>query len=305
MELRSLGGTDLRVTALGYGAMELRRMADEAEVARLLNEVLDSGIRFIDTSPDYGLSEAYIGRVLAGRRHEYVLATKCGCVVDAAGNSQGAGHVWTAEQLEANLDSSLRLLRTDVIDLWQLHGTPPEALPGGPDDAVIAALQAAKAKGKVRAIGISFINRSANDPWYPAEYSYRHIQEYLSWGVFDTMQTVYGGLTRTCELAVGKAAERGIGVIARGLLKRYFTNYDALCDEAGLDELREPGETRNGFLIRYALSHPSLSAAIVGSGNPAHVRENVAAASRGPLAEDVYAEAQRRLAAVGIAPKPA
>ncbi len=60
-----------------------------AEVARLLNEVLDSGIRFIDTSPDYGLSEAYIGRVLAGRRHEYVLATVRLC--RRRGRQPGAG----------------------------------------------------------------------------------------------------------------------------------------------------------------------------------------------------------------------
>ena len=93
---RKLGRTGLEVTTLGYGAMELRGAPRGAEITdpeaeRLLNGVLDAGINFIDTSIDDGRSEERIGRFIAHRRHEYYLASKCGCVV---GGAQGE-HVHT------------------------------------------------------------------------------------------------------------------------------------------------------------------------------------------------------------------
>src|SRR5438445_10519195 len=83
---RELGRTGLQVTTLGYGAMELRgapraRDITEAQAETILNEVLDAGINYIDTSIDYGLSEERIGRYISHRRAEYYLASKCGCLV--------------------------------------------------------------------------------------------------------------------------------------------------------------------------------------------------------------------------------
>ncbi len=84
----TLGRTGLNVTKLGHGAMEIRgsriwggRPIEDSEAETILNAVLDEGINFIDTANDYGKSEEYIGRYLAHRRAEYVLATKCGCTV--------------------------------------------------------------------------------------------------------------------------------------------------------------------------------------------------------------------------------
>ena len=98
MEKRVLGNTDLEVTALGYGAMELRRVT-QGQATRLLNAVLDAGINYIDTSPDYGPSEAYIGQGIAHRRDEFYLATKCGCNVDRGGQAQDPSHIWKREKL--------------------------------------------------------------------------------------------------------------------------------------------------------------------------------------------------------------
>ena len=85
---RELGRSGLQVTMLGYGAMELRgpprgRDTTEAQAETILNAVLDAGINYIDTSIDYGVSEERIGRYIAHRRHEYYLASKCGCLVGA------------------------------------------------------------------------------------------------------------------------------------------------------------------------------------------------------------------------------
>ena len=101
---RILGRTGLEVTALGYGAMELRAL-EENEAEKILNAVLDAGINFIDTSIDYGRSEELIGRLIPHRRSEYFLASKCGCVPG------GSDHVHTAENIRAGVENSLRLRR--------------------------------------------------------------------------------------------------------------------------------------------------------------------------------------------------
>ena len=92
MEKRKLGNTGLAITALGYGAMELQEV-DEPQAARLLNVALDGGINYIDTSPDYGLSEDHIGKAIAHRRGEFILASKCGCHVDAEGKWIAPRHI--------------------------------------------------------------------------------------------------------------------------------------------------------------------------------------------------------------------
>jgi aryl-alcohol dehydrogenase-like predicted oxidoreductase len=84
---RTLGRTGVEVTTLGFGAMELRNAPRGPELTdetaqQVLNAVLDAGINFIDTSPDYGMSEEYIGRYIAHRRGEYFLASKCGCAAE-------------------------------------------------------------------------------------------------------------------------------------------------------------------------------------------------------------------------------
>jgi aryl-alcohol dehydrogenase-like predicted oxidoreductase len=202
--------------------------------------------------------------------------------------------------LLANVENSLRLLKTDHIDVWQLHGTRPGWLAGGRNDEVIKTMHELKQQGKVGAVGISFRNGRQGDDMYPAGYGFEGMQAFMDWGVFDVIQIVYGGLTRKNEIAVARAAGLGIGMIVRGVVKRYLPDYDDLFEQAGLGALCEAGESANGFLIRFAMTHPGVSTMIVGTGNPVHLAENVAAAGRGKLAEDVYAEAKRRLDAVGV-----
>ena len=106
MEQRQFGKTGLNVTVLGYGAMELRHpLVDDAQAERLLNAVLDAGITFIDTAPDYGPSEDYIGKCIAHRRDEYVLATKCGCNIPRPADPDAVAE---------RTDRSLFMKRTEV-----------------------------------------------------------------------------------------------------------------------------------------------------------------------------------------------
>src|SRR5687768_7370662 len=121
---RTLGRTGLDVTVLGFGASELRggkKWAPDlpdAEAGAVLNAVLDAGINFIDTSIDYGRSEELIGAYIANRRSEYFIATKCGCI---PGEMDDVQHVHTAANIRAGVEHSLRTLRTDYIDLLQVH----------------------------------------------------------------------------------------------------------------------------------------------------------------------------------------
>ena len=129
-----LGKTGLEVTRLGYGAMEVRgpriwggRPVTEEQAERILNAVLDARINFIDTSNDYGRSEEFIGKFLAHRRNEFILATKCGCtVVQRDESTDDTPHVWTRDNLFRGLHESLKRMKTDYVDLIQLHNPPTE-----------------------------------------------------------------------------------------------------------------------------------------------------------------------------------
>ena len=289
----TLGRTGLSVTKLGHGAMEIRgsriwggRPIEDSEAETILNAVLDEGINFIDTANDYGKSEEYIGRYLAHRRAEYVLATKCGCtVVRRDEHTDDTPHVWTHENLFRGLHESLERMKTDYVDIMQLHNPSVEQCEEGD---LVSVLQEMKAQGKVRWIGISSTNP--------------HLETYIGWGVFDTFQIPYSALEREHEELIQKAADSGAGVIVRGGVSRGepgagLGNEDrwSAWEKANLDELLEEGETRTGFLLRFTNSHPGMSTNIVGTKNPAHLHENVRDASRGALPQDVYEEAKKRL----------
>lgn len=301
LEKRVLGRTGIEVTALGYGAMEVRgsriwggRPVTEGQADAILNAVLDSGINFIDTSNDYGRSEEFIGRYLSQRRSEYILATKCGCtVVHRDENTDDTPHVWTRENLFRGLHESLDRMKTDYVDVMQLHNPSVEQCEQGD---LISVLHEMKAQGKVRWIGCSS--------------TLPHITTYIEWGLFDVYQIPYSGLERAHENAISQAALSGAGVINRGGVARgepgvglgstdRWKTYEA----ANLDELREDGESRTAFLLRFLLSHPHISTTIVGTLIPAHLAENITNAQRGALSAEVYAEAKRRLDAAGEIPQ--
>src|SRR5688572_16882130 len=119
-----LGRTGLNVTTPGYGAMALdqQRMAprglslSEEQSEKILNAVLDAGINFIDTSPDYGESEELIGRFISQRRSQYYLASKCGCPVDVQPDQGRQQHVFTPRNIRAAVEQSLKRMRTDYLD---------------------------------------------------------------------------------------------------------------------------------------------------------------------------------------------
>jgi aryl-alcohol dehydrogenase-like predicted oxidoreductase len=301
---RTLGRTGAEVTVLGYGAMELRGepggpALEDAEAGRLLNAVLDGGITLIDTAIDYGRSEELIGRYLSSRRDEYFLASKCGCLLTPPADATPPyPHDWTAANVRAGVEQSLRRLQTDHLDLVQVHMSPSREQIES--DGTVEEMVGLRDEGKVRFLGMSGIEPNLAD--------------HIAMGVFDVFQIPYSALQRGHEALISQAADGGAGVLVRGGVARGTASEEkgwsvrplsggdvpaeATWQAAGLDELLEDGMNRHEFILRFTLSLPGLSSTIVGTSSPDHLRSNIAMASRGPLPADVHAEAVRRLDAV-------
>jgi len=273
--------------------MELRDMprgrpVTEDQARSILNAVLDAGINFIDTSNDYGRSEEFIGKSISSRRLDYYLATKCGCRPGG-----GQPHIWTKENLFRGLHESLERLKTDYVDVMQLHNPTVEECESG---GLVETLEEMRQQGKVRWIGIST--------------TLPHLSTFLRWGVFDTFQIPYSALQREHETWISKSADAGIGAVIRGGVAKGEPGVSGVgrpepwlyFEQAKLDELREEGESRTAFTLRFTLTHPHIHTNIVGTQNPEHLQENVQATLRGPLSSDVYEEAKRRLEGVGMKP---
>jgi aryl-alcohol dehydrogenase-like predicted oxidoreductase len=294
----------MEITALGFGAMELRGAPRGPEISdetadRVLNAVLDAGINYIDTSPDYGRSEEHIGRAIAHRRGEYFLASKCGCIVGtppATPANQPNPHIFTAENVRAGIEQSLRRMKTDYLDLVQFHGSPSrEQLEK--DGGLEAALQCQR-EGKVRFVGMSG--------------TLPNLPEQVAMGVFDAFQIPYSALQRDHEDAIATASAAGAGIIIRGGVARGApTDWDRRqnymvpgnvakdrWEQANLDDLLD-GMSRMEFTLRFTLSNPDLDTTIVGTRSIEHLHDNLEAARKGPLPTGVMEEAKRRLAAAG------
>lgn len=297
---RTLGRTGLEVTQLGYGAMEVRgrriwggRPCTDEQAETILKAVVESGINFIDTANDYGKSEMYIGQFLSGRRDAFYLATKCGCTMQFAGDHDETPHYWNRENIMRNIADSLMKMRTDYVDILQLHNPDVESTE---KNGLVDILKELRDAGVVRHIGCS-----STSP---------HLATYIDWGVFDVFQIPYSALERQHENLITKAAEAGAGIIIRGGVARgepgsglgvedRWTKFE----KAGLDELRADGESRTAFLLRFTLSHPHCDTTIVGTLNPDHLKENLTIAEKGPLPSDVYEEAKKRLDNIGESPE--
>jgi aryl-alcohol dehydrogenase-like predicted oxidoreductase len=293
---RTLGRTGVSVSVLGYGSMELRgpprgRELDESAVGRLLNRVLDAGVDLIDTSIDYGVAEERIGRHIGHRRDEYVLASKCGCLVDWTPSSpeERAPHDFARANLVAGVEQSLRRLRTDHLDLLQVHVSPSRSVLEAED--VAGTLAELRDQGKVRFLGMSG--------------TLPHVVDHLAMGIFDVFQIPYSLLQREHEGVISEAASRGAGVIVRGGAgkgtpsgeERQVARYAELADAwtgAGIDDLLDDMDPMT-FTLRFTISHPGMTSTIVGTASSEHFDRNRAAVGRGPLPAALYEETKRRL----------
>lgn len=282
MEKRKYGSTDMEVSILGFGGSEIGDQ-DEQTVNRLLSGALEAGLNLIDTAECYGHSEELIGKVLAGRRDEYHLFTKCG---HAAGLEFAD---WDPQLLEQSIDRSLKRLNTEYVDVIHLHSCSEEILRRG---EVIQVLERAKQAGKTRYIGYS---GDRNDALYAVQT-----------GLFDSLETsVNIADQEVIQLTLGEAARRGMGVTAKRPIANVAWAFETMNKEEypyvywkRLQELNYNflEDVQNGveIALRFALSIPGVHTAIVGTRNPDRWAQNAALLTKGNLPQEQYDQIRSR-----------
>lgn len=286
MEKRQLGKTDMQVSLLGFGGSEIGfEGAPEETVRRLLTSALDAGLNVIDTGECYEGSEELIGKTVGVRRADYYLFTKCG-------HPRGIGSEdWSPSSLLESIERSLHRLRTDRLDLIQLHSCSETILRKG--DA-IAALQSAREKGYARYIGYSGDSVAAR---YAVEC-----------GAFDTLQTSINIADQEAiDLPLPIAREKQMGVIAKRPIANaawkenhkpidsYQHAYWERLNKLHYEFIRHlPVEESIAHALRFTLSVPGVHTAIVGTTKPERWLENAKVVEAGLLSEADFAAIRDR-----------
>jgi len=277
MEKRRFGKTGFRVSVLGFGAAGSGlKAAPLTTVERLLGKARDSGLNVIDTAPCYGESEELIGRAAqCWRKHFYIL-TKCG---HAAGLDFAD---WTPGLIEKSIERSLKRLRTDYLDVVQLHSC---------GEAELRQLKRAQDKGMTRYVGYSGDGRAA---FYAAHC-----------GAFETLQiSINLADQEAIDLVLPVAIEHDLGVIAKrpianaawlglNFIRPNRRAYWRRLRKLGYDFLRSDQRRTLETALRFTLSVPGVHTAIVGTTKPARLEQNAALVERS-LEHSQYHEIRTR-----------
>ena len=276
MEYRRLGKTNMNVSILGFGASPLGNtfdVCDEVEGIRAVHYAIDHGINFIDVAPFYGitLAETRLGKAIEGKRQDIILATKCG--------RYGVRDFdFSYDRIIKSADESLTRLKTDYVDLMQLHDIEFESKEKVLNEAVPAILKI-KESGKARFIGITGLPVA-----YLADIArIVDVDTVLSWAHYNLLAD---GIN---DELVPLSKEKGFGLMnAAPLVQRILSDAPlpewhnapqkvkdtqpkllALCAKYGV--------RLSDVAIKYAVDHPGIASTIVGMWELENVKQNIAA----------------------------
>jgi aryl-alcohol dehydrogenase-like predicted oxidoreductase len=247
---RPLGRTGFSISPIGFGGFKIGRnqktkysaaydLPSDEQVAALLDGLLALGINYIDTAPAYGTSEERIGRAIAHRRSDFVLATKVGETFEAGASS----YDFSGAAIRQSVERSLQRLRTPAIDVLLLHSDGRDAWILAETDAV-ATLQDLKRQKLVSAIGLS-------------GKTIEGARQALAWA--DVLMVEYHLRDRSHEALIAEAAARGVGVV----VKKGLASGELPANEA----------------IRFVLGNPHVASLVIGGLSIEHFRANLAAAA--------------------------
>lgn len=304
MRYRSLGDSGLMVSVAGLGCNNFGRRVDLAGTRAVVDAAMDAGITMLDTADTYGdggASEELLGEVLAGRRAQAVLATKFGHQGYDMGYGPAAGAKGGRAYIRRAVEASLRRLRTDYIDLYQLHTPDPVT----PVAETLAALTELVTEGKVRYLG-----NSNYTGWQIADAA--HVARAAGTAPFISAQNHWSLLEREVEAEVLPAARHfGLGVLpyfplANGLLTGkvrrgqappagsrlasrpgYVTDDKLDRVEALIAWAAERGRTVLEVAVGALTAHDGCACVIAGATTPEQVKANAAAAEWVPSAEEL------------------
>ncbi|MFC3068313.1 aldo/keto reductase [Phenylobacterium soli] len=295
MELRRLGASGLKVSAVGLGCNNFGMRIDAQQTQAVVDAAIEAGITLFDTADIYGgtKSEEFLGRALGKRRHQVVLATKFGMRIGDDDAKKGGSRRWIMTAVE----DSLRRLGTDYIDLYQFHQPDAET----PVEETLRALDDLVSQGKVRYLGNSnFAGWQIADADWQARTAHRT--------PFVSAQNQYSLLDRKVEHEVLPACERfGLGFLpffplgsgllsgkyrrgeappegsrlaawgARGAAALNDKNFDKV--ETLTDWAEARGHTILELAFAWLLGHPVVSSVIAGATSPEQIRANAATAA--------------------------
>ncbi|MEU1844107.1 Predicted oxidoreductase [Micromonospora sediminicola] len=297
MQYRTLGRTGVQVSTLALGTMNIGPIGGttQAEADALVGAALDAGVNLVDTADVYGngLSEEMVGRALAGRRDDVVLATKAALPMGEDRNRRGGSRRWLVTALE----DSLRRLGVDHVDLYQIHRWDPTT----DDEETLAALTDLRQAGKIRYFGTSTYpaHRLVEAQWTAREH---HLGRYV------TEQPSYSILQRGIEAHVLPVTQRyGLGVLvwsplASGWLsgairadREIATHRSTFmpqrfdpavpANRARMDAVErlatvadEAGLTLIQLALGFVTAHPAVTGALIGPRTTEHLRAQLAAA---------------------------
>jgi aryl-alcohol dehydrogenase-like predicted oxidoreductase len=294
MEYVTLGRTGMRVSVAGLGCggfsqLGLAQGRTEADAIAIIHQALELGVNFFDTAAAYG-TEGILGRAIKTvRREEVFIATK-------APFSFSNPHS-TPEGIVASLDKSLRQLDTDYIDVYQLHGVPPGAYDHALNELAPVLLRE-KAKGKFRHLGIS--------ETAPHDLEHQMVERAAQDGVWDVVMVGFHMMHQNARQRVFPLTRpNGVGTLLMFAVRNIFSQPERL--RSTIRDLTAAGEVPNwladtpnplGFLIhdggastlpdaayRFVRHEPGVDVVLFGTGNPEHLRTNIASILKPPLPE--------------------
>ncbi len=286
MEKRKFGKTELETTVLGFGGAEIgHERAEQNTVTQLLNEALDAGLNSIDTAAAYLASEQMIGEAVGHRRKEFNLFTKCGALEGFT------RYDWSKNGILETVRQSLKNLKTDYLDLVQLHSCDTEILRRG---ECVEGLQRAVELGYTRYFGYS---GDSQDARFAVEMN-----------VFDSLQTSINIADQEAiELTVPLAVERKMGVIAKRPIANavwkhqekpentYVQEYWERIQKLKYEFVSEQDVPNSiGTALRFTLSVPGVSTAIVGTTRPQRWQENADYLRAGNLSAEEFEAIRNR-----------
>lgn len=269
MIYRNFGNTDIKVSALGFGAGEIGDYAvSEKDSEKILNTVLDIGINLIDAARGYHASEERIGKYISHRRNEFILSTKVGYGIEGYAD-------WSYDIILAGVDNALRLMKTDYIDIVHLHSCDLNTLQRG---EVIEALNKTIQQGKVRVAAYSGENEELK--FAVDSNSLGSIQ--TSVNICDQID-IDGSIKQANEKRIGVIAKRPIANAPWRFSERPVGHY---CEEYWhrwkTMNLPEQENWLNTFL-RFTVFANGVDTAIVGTTNVEHLKSNIKIIEQGPL----------------------
>ncbi len=279
MEYKLLGNSDLKISRIGFGCMSLDPGSPQSEL--ILNEAFEAGINYFDTADLYhqGLNESMLGRVFQGKRERVILATKVG----NQWRPDGSGWDWnpSPSYILSCLEQSLLRLKTDYIDLYQLHGGTLD----DPVDDIIEVFEKLRKAGKIRHFGISSIRPNV-------------IREYAKRPSIVSVMMQYSLLDRRPEESMLTFLNHHqVGVLARGTLAKGllvsktaepYLNYTAgqvadLSD--AVKNISASDKTPESISVQYVLNHPAVTSAVVGIRTTEQLLGAIGVMSSEPISE--------------------